>query len=355
MQVSNKTQTPLQTLQPNQAPSQPGQTQERAPSFKEAWTDIQAKMGAKPEKPREIKKTLDKDDFLKIMITQMQHQDPTKPFEADKLASEIAQITSVEQLQNVNRALTKLATQNRPLERLAMTNLLGKTVTVDKNRFLHQKGTNESLSFTLPEEAKSVKVALISEKGEVVLEKDLGAQKAGLVSFSWDGKKSNFNDSDTGNYVMQVQAKGKQEQNLSVNAQARVKIIGISYQGEEPVFLVGDRDRQEKVTMNNIIQIDDADSTVLPQALQQNLAGKPQSGDQKSSSYFSFTPGVGSQNLEQAPSPAKPNQQLVQQALQQVAQQLPDTEKGFPNGLSNESEVEQQQQPINEMKGGEGE
>src|SRR5580698_201739 len=50
--------------------------------FGDILQNIQARYGAKVEKPREIKKTLGKDDFLRIMITQMQHQDPTKPFDA---------------------------------------------------------------------------------------------------------------------------------------------------------------------------------------------------------------------------------------------------------------------------------
>src|SRR5436189_6449824 len=93
--------------------------------FGEVWNNIQAKYGAKAEKPREIKKTLGKDDFLRIMITQMRHQDPTQPFKAEQFASEMAQFTSVEQLQNLNQGLAKMANANQPLERLAMTNLIG--------------------------------------------------------------------------------------------------------------------------------------------------------------------------------------------------------------------------------------
>src|SRR5690348_3349633 len=94
------------------------------PKFDDVWKKIQAEYGEKPKEQKVHKKSLDKDDFMKIMISQMKNQDPTKPFEADKLASEIAQIASIEQLQNVNQALKKLESQNRPLERLAMTNLI---------------------------------------------------------------------------------------------------------------------------------------------------------------------------------------------------------------------------------------
>jgi flagellar basal-body rod modification protein FlgD len=74
--------------------------------FGDVFNEIQAKYGAKAEKPREIKKSLGKDDFLRIMITQMKNQDPTNPFKAEQMATEIAQFTSVEQLQNINQNIT---------------------------------------------------------------------------------------------------------------------------------------------------------------------------------------------------------------------------------------------------------
>src|SRR5579864_9721176 len=59
--------------------------------FGDVWNQIQAKYGQKPEKAREIKKTLDKDDLMRIMISQMKNQDPTQPFKAEQMATELAQ------------------------------------------------------------------------------------------------------------------------------------------------------------------------------------------------------------------------------------------------------------------------
>src|SRR5690242_18247322 len=111
-----------------------------APKFGEIFEKMQAKYGDKKDKHREIKNTFEKDDFLKIMITQMKNQDPTSPFKPEQMAQELAQFTSVEQLHNMNQNLNKLSTQNKPLEQLAMTNMIGKTVTVDRERFPHVQG-----------------------------------------------------------------------------------------------------------------------------------------------------------------------------------------------------------------------
>src|SRR5271156_1812256 len=131
--------------------------------FGEVLNKIQSKYGVKPEKQREIKKTLGKDDFLRIMITQLKNQDPTSPFKAEQMATEMAQFTSVELLQNVNQNLGKLQNAQQPLERLAMTNMIGKVVTIDRERFQHVEGQNESLSFNLPKDASEVHVTVVSD------------------------------------------------------------------------------------------------------------------------------------------------------------------------------------------------
>ena len=228
----------------------------RAEKFGDLYKEIQSKYGAKQEKPREVKKTLGKDDFLKIMITQMRNQDPTNPFKAEQMATEMAQFTSVEQLQNVNQNLNKMANQNRPLEQMAMTNMIGKIVTIDRERFPHLEGESEFLSFKLSKNAADVKVAIISEAGETVLEKGLGSQKSGDVSYTWDGIKSNSLLAKGGSFLFRVTAKDEQGRTIETNPKVQAKVIGISFEGQEPVFLVGDAKHQDKITMKNIVQVD---------------------------------------------------------------------------------------------------
>jgi flagellar basal-body rod modification protein FlgD len=335
-----------------------------APKFGEVYQQIQSKYGAKAEKPREIKKTLGKDDFLKIMITQMKNQDPTSPFKAEQMATQIAQFTSVEQLQNVNQNLNKMANQNKPLEQMTMTNMIGKVVTIDRERFPHHEGESESLSFNLPHDAETVTVALINENGEVTLEKEIGKQKAGEVSFPWDGNKSNTLPAKSGTYILRVEAKDEKGQSINTNPQAQAKIIGVSFEGADPVFLVGDSKHQEKITMRNIVRVEveapPAEKTppraapVMPtlqktpsQGLGQvpghaqpaqvaasapaaeSAAIKPVTQPAtKSPSFITFQKGVGSSTFSggqpQSGSGVTPEAAQALEAFQ---------EKGFPNGI----------------------
>ena len=281
------------------------------PQFGSILNQIQSQYGAKAEKPREIKKTLGKDDFLRIMITQMRHQDPTNPFKAEQMATEMAQFTSVEQLQNVNQNLAKMTQANQPLERLAMTNLIGKTVTIDRERFPHTEGANESLSVNLPKDAVEMRMSVLNtETGETVFDKDLGSQKAGPVTFSWDGRKANTLPAKAGTYLLRVEAKDAQGRSLNTNPMGQARIIGVSFEGAEPVFLVGDAHQQAKITMKNIVKIED--SGAMPMAAPLASAGAPTAEgtgpitpapgstgpDAKPTNVFTFQKGVGSSSID---------------------------------------------------------
>ncbi len=305
-----------------------------APKFGDIYKQIQAKYGEKADKPREIKKTLGKDDFLKIMVTQMKNQDPTNPFKAEQMAAEIAQFTSVEQLQNVNQNLAKMATQNRPVEQMAMTNLIGKVVTVDRERFPHLEGQSEVLNFNLPQDASSVRVTLISEGGEVVLEKDIGAQKAGEASFTWDGLKSNTLPAKAGNFMFRIDAKDDKGRSVETNPRVQARVIGVSFEGSDPVFLVGDAQHQDKVTLKNIVRIE-VDNGQLA-AGKSSTAGA--SAPAKTSNFFEFKKGVGSGPV--IPMPIGMNEVKAE-------------EKGFPNGLHESESPKIEPEKNSVTKGGE--
>jgi flagellar basal-body rod modification protein FlgD len=229
--------------------------------FGDLWKQIQTQYGAKPDKPREIKKTLGKDDFLRIMITQMKNQDPTNPFKAEEMATQMAQFASVEQLQNMNTSMSKMANANQPLERLAMTGLIGKTITIDRERFTHASDNETAaLGYTLDRPSKETKLKIISEQGETILEKDLGPQKAGENSFVWDGAKTNGMTTKPGNFIFKIEAVDAGGRAIAMKAKGQAKVVGVAFDGPEGVLLVGNPNSPSKITMRNVIRIDSAGS-----------------------------------------------------------------------------------------------
>lgn len=338
--------------------------------FGAIWKDMQAKYGAKPEKPREIKKQLGKDDFLRIMITQMKHQDPTKPFEAEQFAAQLAQFASVEQLQNINQSITKMTQANQPLERMAMTNMIGKTVTVDRDRFPFTEGEKASLNYTLPKDASEVTIRVQNEAGETIFEKDIGEQKAGDGLFVWDGKKTNTLPAKTGSYMLRVEAKDGNGQSLPTDNRSQAKVVGVGFENGETILLVGNPARPDKVNFKNVTKIEEAPpADLLPGAKSLAQAASPGAAANVAGALPSVaSPGVPNGNGQQfAFQPGGPNgkgqpvtmpiggqkpQTPVQQpataaagapgggmALNEAAAKMIQQfeEKGFPNGLSPEA------------------
>lgn len=315
--------------------------------FGDLWKNIQTKYGAKPDKPREIKKQLGKDDFLKIMITQMKNQDPTNPFKAEEMATQMAQFASVEQLQNLNTNVSKMANGGQPMERLAMTNLIGKTVTVDRERFVHNDNETSSLGFGLSREAKNVKIQVISESGETILEKDLGPMAKGDQTFVWDGSKTNGMPTKPGNFIFKINAVDAGDRPIAMDSKAQAKVVGVSFEGQEGALLVGDANSPQKITMRNVIRIDSDTPAGIPgarsmasalqsQGIQQ--AEEPKSG--VNGNYFAFEKGVGSKPLDGSQAEARKALEAYEAAkntsgkISANENSEKPAEKGFPNGFS---------------------
>jgi flagellar basal-body rod modification protein FlgD len=235
-------------------PSSPENGREQA--MKNAMNQLQARYGEKPKEARAIKKQLDKDDFMRIMITEMKHQDPTKPMDSDRMATQMAQITSVEQLKNVGGAIDKLAEKSSASDRLAMSAMIGKAVTVDKGRFAHQKGTVSSVNFNLPEDADKIRLSIQNDKGEEIATRELEPMKAGMNVYNWDGLNSSNLSSSTGNYIVRIDAENAQGKKIRIDSVDRDTVVGVSFDGGETNFLVGDPKNPQKVNFKNVIRIE---------------------------------------------------------------------------------------------------
>ncbi len=79
------------------------------------------------QETRGVKQTLDKDDFLKLLVTQLSHQDPTQPMEDREFIAQMAQFTALEQITNLNKEFSSVA---RLIATSQAIGLLGKTVEI---------------------------------------------------------------------------------------------------------------------------------------------------------------------------------------------------------------------------------
>ena len=124
------------------------------------------------------------DRFLKLLVTQMQNQDPLNPMDNAQITSQMAQINTVNGIEKLNTTVEGLNGQFVQMQTLTGASLVGRHVTLQGNKLSIESGHGVG-GFDLQGTADRVKVEVLSPAGRVVDTLDLGTQAAGRHSFNW--------------------------------------------------------------------------------------------------------------------------------------------------------------------------
>ncbi|KAB0581086.1 flagellar hook assembly protein FlgD [Ideonella dechloratans] len=156
------------------------------------------------------------DRFLKLLVTQMQNQDPLNPLDNAQVTSQMAQISTVTGIEQLNGTVAGLNSQFLQIQTMQGAALVGHDVAIEGNT-LRQKGGKGDGGFELPSAADSVKVEIQSADGTTIDTIDLGAQDAGKHDFSWNIPSSRAGDALT--FKVTATAKGQAVDTLSLQNQ----------------------------------------------------------------------------------------------------------------------------------------
>jgi flagellar basal-body rod modification protein FlgD len=124
------------------------------------------------------------DRFLKLLVTQLQNQDPLNPLDNAQITSQMAQINTVNGISQLNTTMKGLNTQFAQLQALQGAALVGHEVTVQGSR-LQVTGGKAAGGFELSSPADAVKIEVLNGAGRVVDTIDLNAQTSGVHAFKW--------------------------------------------------------------------------------------------------------------------------------------------------------------------------
>ena len=124
------------------------------------------------------------DRFLKLLVAQMQNQDPLAPMDNAQVTSQMAQINTVTGVEKLNTTVQGLSGQFMQMQALQGAQLIGREVIVPGNKMHMENGTGEG-GFELSTPADSVKVEVLGPSGHVLDTLNLGAQSAGAHNFNW--------------------------------------------------------------------------------------------------------------------------------------------------------------------------
>lgn len=153
------------------------------------------------------KQSLGQDQFLKLLTTQLTHQDPLKPMDNGEFLGQMAQFSTVSGIQDLQASFKEFAGSISSNQALQASGLVGRYVSAPSEKALLGAGGSVSGDFELPASSSNVGVKIIDpETGATIREIDLGAESAGTTRFEWDGKDSAGNLADPGVYKIQAYA-----------------------------------------------------------------------------------------------------------------------------------------------------
>jgi flagellar basal-body rod modification protein FlgD len=182
---------------------------------------------------------MNKDDFLKLFVTQMQNQDPLNPQDGTEFIGQLAQLTQVEQAYNTNTNLQSMLNQGANSATIAALSLIGKQVEAPGSQVNLQSGTPTAINFTLPQAADQVNVSVRDATGAVVKTLTAGAKSSGEGSVVWDGTNNAGSQLSSGAYTFSVSANDANGKTLASTPLVRGKVDGVDMSGAVPVLSIG--------------------------------------------------------------------------------------------------------------------
>ena len=191
---------------------------------------------------RDPTRALGKDDFLKLLTVQLQHQDPLSPVENEDFIAQLAQFSSLEQLESINTNLQNsidldlILTQ--VLNNTAAAGLIGKTVIADGGAvYLDESGSSE-IHFDLASAADHVVIRITDESGALVQTLREGSLSEGRHQVSWNGEDAQGNRRSEGAYKVEIEAYDPEDNLIDVTSLLVGEITGVRFDNGEARLLV---------------------------------------------------------------------------------------------------------------------
>lgn len=176
------------------------------------------------------------DRFLSLLVTQLQNQDPMNPMDNAQVTSQIAQLSTVNGINQLNNTLLALTGQMDVSQSMQAAGLIGKSVLVPGSKIaLGSSPADPTVKQATPfgidiiSPATHVVATILDGGGKAVRQIDLGAQPAGVLSLQWDGKADGGALAPDGAYTVQVSATDASANPVSVTALTSGTVGSVSY------------------------------------------------------------------------------------------------------------------------------
>jgi len=177
-----------------------------------------------------------KQDFLTLLVAQLQNQDPLNPDNPTEFTAQLAQFSSLEQLFDLNKSMEGLVSANADSDRFSTLSTIGKDVTYYSAGF-NFSGSPVQIGYQLDGQASEVTLSLQQNGATVATIKGDELNK-GNHFITWDGLLANNQKAPLGNYKIVLQAKSATDESIAAAPLVKSEVTGVDLGAENGTVLI---------------------------------------------------------------------------------------------------------------------
>lgn len=191
------------------------------------------------------------DAFLQLLITQMRYQDPLSPMENEEFIAQLAQFSSLEQMQQLNSNFESMLAYNQSEANSAATSLIGREVRAAGNEIQLGENGTESLGYFLSAPASAVEIQVKDGSGQTVRTLVANDLAAGSHHIEWDGRDAAGSRMPAGTYTFATEARTQSGDPVPVTNTVVGMVDGVTFQSGQALLLVEGRE----VPLSSILEV----------------------------------------------------------------------------------------------------
>lgn len=198
------------------------------------------------------KNSLGKDDFMKLLLSQLRHQDPLKPMDHQEFASQLAQFGQLEQLTNIGTGISGLKTGMGEDAKMQAIGMIGKRIQANGAEVELISGQPVTLNASFSDSVKPVKAVIMNGSGKTIREMNLDGKSKEIL---WDGKDQEGVLLPSGKYLFRVHGVGPNGQAQEAGSELSGRVVGVDIDGAQPSLVIQTPSGQTKIALPKVKQV----------------------------------------------------------------------------------------------------
>lgn len=199
-----------------------------------ASSNASAVRGSTPTNPNA---ELKQEDFLALLLTELQYQDPTEPMDSQKMLEQTSMLSQLSMQQKTNDVMQKLASQMESAFSMSAMNALGSYATLTSTVTKDDATKSLGLPVNFPEDISGATIEVKNSAGTVVRNIELGPMTKGSATIDWDLQNNNKTPVDNGTYSYEVKYTTKDGRQMDMKNDNYI-VESVRFQNGEAQFKV---------------------------------------------------------------------------------------------------------------------